>query len=375
MTDRAYARISLDTKASGSITKQRSALTKAAHDEPVFYVDESVSGSKVPFAERPAGGRLLADLERGDRVLVTKIDRAARNVRDLLGLVERIEAAGASIVFTEQNIDTAGPMGRLLLTLLGAIAEFEAALIAERRRESLASFRDEGRHAVGRAPFGLRSVPNPKGRGLVLRPDPDEAPLLREAVEDILAGGSQRAWSAECGMGHPAFGRLLRNERLAGIIGRDEDGTPRLDPEQAVFSRLTPPRPRTDGYGPALACAICGDRLYLNIARRSGPTGRDYSGYRCRAVRHAPGEPSVSVMRVNADALVEREFLALFGAPRGRRGDHDGLLGRPGRSDRPRPADPRRDPGRAGRGRGRGRGGAALRRPLGVLRGVAGAEV
>lgn len=323
MTDRLYERISFDSKVSGSITKQNARLMRSADpDDFEVYEERSVSGAKVPFADRPEGKRLLTALQPGDRVLVTKIDRAARNVRDLLDLVEKVEALGCSIVFVDQAIDTAGPMGRFLLTLLGAIAELEAGIVAERRRESLAQFAAEGRHAVGRAPFGLRSVPNPNGRGLVLRPDPDEAPVVREAVEAVLAGESQRAWSERCGMRHPAFGRLLRNERLAGIIGRDEDGTPRLDPEQALFSlaewaRLQdhlrrpekPHRARTDGYGPAFACGVCGDRLYLNVSKRSPA----YTTYRCRGVRHAPGQPAASVMRVNADRLVEEEFLSLFG--------------------------------------------------------------
>jgi DNA invertase Pin-like site-specific DNA recombinase len=322
MTDRAYARISLDTAASGSITKQRSRLARAADGEPIFYVDESVSGSKIPFADRPAGKSLLADLAKGDRVLVTKIDRAARNVTDLLGLVERIERAGASIVFVDQNIDTAGPMGRFLLTLLGAVAELEAAIVAERRRESLASFREEGRHAVGRAPYGLRSVPNPNGRGLVLRPDPATAPILREVVERFLAGEPQRSLASVVGMGRPAFGRLLRNARLAGVIDSGPDGI-RLDEAQAIFSpgewaRLQevlgkpgekPHRQRTEGYGPAFVCQTCGERLYLNLSKRNPA----YSVYRCRGLAHASGEPAVSVMRMNADALVEAEFLARFG--------------------------------------------------------------
>src|SRR5687768_8693795 len=122
MTDRGYARISLDTQQSGSISKQTERIKAVAGSDVQWYKDESVSGSKVPFAERPEGGRLMADLQKGDRVLVTKIDRAARSVKDLLNLVERIEKAGASILFVDQAIDTSGPMGRFLLTLLGAIA-------------------------------------------------------------------------------------------------------------------------------------------------------------------------------------------------------------------------------------------------------------
>lgn len=311
----------MDTAVSGSIAKQRARLARHAADDVVWYVDESVSGSKVPFASRPQSGRLLADLARGDRVLVTRIDRAARNVRDLLGLVELIEQRGASIVFVDQNIDTAGPMGRFLLTLLGAIAELEAGIIAERRKESLAAFREEGRHAVGRAPYGLRSVQNPNGRGLVLRPDPDEAPIVRAAAADILAGGAQAHWVERTGLSPSSLSRILRNERLAGILSAGPDGV-RLDPDMAIFSlpewrRLQdflrrpdiPRRKETPGYGPALVCAVCGERLYYQ-KRSSSET---YDWYRCRRVKHAPGQGAGSVPVARANAHIESEFLRRFG--------------------------------------------------------------
>lgn len=324
MTDRAYSRISLDTERSGSIDKQRSALERRADpDDVVFYEDRSTSGS-IPFAERPDGSRLLADLQPGDRVLVTKIDRAARDVLDLLGLVKRVKAIGASIVFTEQaDVVTEGPMGDLLLTLLGAVAQFERALIAERRRESLAAFKEEGRHAVGRAPFGLLSVPNTSGRGLVLRPHPEEGPLLRAVVERLLAGESQRTLATVVGMGESSFSRLLRNERLAGVIGHGPDG-PRIDPDQALFSliewrqlqahlnRPSKAWSRSDGYGAALVCGVCGERLYLNKSKRKAA----YATYRCRKtapVHRVDGRPSVSVMQSTADERIESDFLARFG--------------------------------------------------------------
>lgn len=320
MTDHAYTRISLDSLVSGSIDKQRARIGRHA-PEAIFYEERSVSGAKVPFADRPEGGKLLAALAPGDRVLVTKIDRAARNVRDLLDLVERIEQAGCSIVFVDQSIDTSGPMGRFLLTLLGAIAELEAGIVAERRRESLAQFTVEGRHAVGKAPFGLEAVPNPNGRGLVLRPHPEEAPLLREAVAGIFEGQPQRAWAERVGMGAPAFGRLLRNERLAGILGSSADGI-RLDPDMAVFSLpewrrlqmhlrrpVKPHRSRAEGYARAFECGVCGERQYFQAA--SNPA---HATYRCRGTQHVPGDPAASVIRVNADRYVEAEFLRRFGS-------------------------------------------------------------
>ncbi|WP_217616258.1 recombinase family protein [Cellulomonas sp. GbtcB1] len=317
MTDRMYLRISLDTAASGSIDKQRAMLTPHARPGAVEYVDRSVSGSKTRFVERPEGGRLLNDLRSGDRLLVTKIDRAARNTEDLLGLVKRVNAVGAEVVFAEPYISTEGSMGKLLLTVFGAVAEFEAALISERRRESLAVFAGEGRHAVGKAPFGLVSVPNPHGRGLVLRPDPVSGPALREAVEDLLAGKTTQAVCAErLGIGGPTLSRLLRNNRLAGFT---TSGV--VDPEAAVFTliewdglqrHLARPEKtwvRSQDLGAALKCGVCGDRLYFQAAKNPS-----HATYKCRRVRHADGEPSASVIRVNADARVEADFLGSFGS-------------------------------------------------------------
>ena len=321
MTDRLYFRISLDTKVSGSIEKQRATLAAKASPGFVEYEDRSTSASKVRFAEREAGRRLLADLEPGDRVLVTKIDRAARDLEDLLSLVRIAEERGASIEFTEAEFPTTGPAGRLMLQVVGAIAEFEAALIAERRRESLAAFRAEGRHAVGAAPFGLRSVPNPKGRGLVLRPDPETAPVLREVVERVQGGEPQAALAPLVGLKEAGLSRLLRNERLAGVLGYDESGAPRIDEEQAVFSLakwralqafLAKPErktwARTEGIGPALQCSECGGRLY--VSRAKAPRK---DTYKClRRGRHAKGEPSASVTVEAADAHVQETFLRLF---------------------------------------------------------------
>jgi len=317
VTDRLYLRISLDKVTSGSIAKQRAMLAPHARPGAVEYADVSVSGAKVPFAERPDGARLLADLRPGDRLLVTKIDRAARNTEDLLSLVKRVNAIGAEVVFAEPYISTEGPMGKLLLTVFGAVAEFESALIAERRRDSLAAFAAEGRHAVGKPPLGLIAVSNPHGRGLVLRPDPERAPALRAAVADLLSGtASQAECARRLGVGAPTFSRLLRNDRLAGVTSSGV-----VDPDASVFSlvewdalqaHLARPEAkswtRSNDFGAVLTCGVCGDRLYFQAAKNPA-----HATYKCRRVRHAPGTPSASVMRTNADGLVEADFLDTFG--------------------------------------------------------------
>lgn len=343
--DRAYARISLDTERSGSIAKQKARLTKAASADLVFYSDESVSGSKIAFADRPEGRRLLADLRAGDRVLFTKIDRAARNVRDLLDLVERIDKAEASVVFVDQNIDTSGPFGKFILVLLAAIAQLEADIIGERRRESLENFKKEGRHAVGSAPYGFVSVENGNGRGLVIRPDPESGPLVRDAVLGVIAGKTYKEAIAPLDISMSGFKHLLRNPRLAGMTpehtyetyingqGNEQyrvvesgvamlDGTPRIDPDAALItmaewtalqemlaSRKGKAWETAPGYGSALTCSVCGHRLYL-YQSSTAPNGK----YGCNRDKHEPGQPGVTIGRKKADPHIEETFLAEHGA-------------------------------------------------------------
>lgn len=324
MTDRGYGRISLDTARSGSIAKQRERITKFAGIEMEWYADESVSGSKIPFGNRPEGHRLLADLQPGDRVIVTKIDRAARSVRDLLDLVERIEKQGSSIVFVDQNIDTGGSMGRFILTLLGAIAELEAAIIAERRKESLESFAQEGRHAVGKAPWGFLSVDNPNGRGLVIRPDPELRDIAREVVERVIAGETQEAVRKDIGMSKTGMHKWLHNPRLAGMTPDGDgvvvtDGIPRVDPDAALLSmvewralqaHLERPKKswaRREGYGEALHCGVCGQRMYVNLSTKGHHT------YTCRRERHGPGEGAPAITVRLADSYLEERFLGEHG--------------------------------------------------------------
>lgn len=83
---------------------------------------------------RPALMRLLMRLQAGDGVTVYKLDRLGRSLQDLLGILQRINDAGASFRSLTEPIDTATPAGRLMFSILGAVAEFEKSLIGERVR-------------------------------------------------------------------------------------------------------------------------------------------------------------------------------------------------------------------------------------------------
>ena len=120
-----YARVGTRDQ---DLTVQIEAL-KAAGAEPV-YREKVISGVR---ADRPQLAKLMAKLMPGDIVVVTKLDRLGRSTRELLELIERISKAGASFrSFGDPLFDTAGAQGRLLVTMLAAIAEFERELIRER---------------------------------------------------------------------------------------------------------------------------------------------------------------------------------------------------------------------------------------------------
>jgi DNA invertase Pin-like site-specific DNA recombinase len=122
-----YARVSTRDQ---DLTAQLDAL-KAAGAETVFR--EKVSGVR---ADRPQLAKLMAKLMPGDMVVVTKLDRLGRSTRELLELIERIGKAGAAFRSLGDPLwDTSSSQGRLLSTLLAAIADFERDLIRERTGE------------------------------------------------------------------------------------------------------------------------------------------------------------------------------------------------------------------------------------------------
>ena len=88
---------------------------------------------------------MLRQLRDGDVVVVWKLDRLSRSLKDLLHLMEKIEAAGAGFRSLTESIDTTTPAGRMMMQMVGAFAEFERAMIRERTSAGLAQARLEGR--------------------------------------------------------------------------------------------------------------------------------------------------------------------------------------------------------------------------------------
>lgn len=118
-----YARVSTQDQDSAL---QLDALARAGCER--FY-EEKASGAKI---ERPALWECLSSLRTGDQFVFYKLDRVARSLSDLLKILDKVERAGASIRSLTEPIDTTTPAGRLMIQILGAMAEFERSLIRER---------------------------------------------------------------------------------------------------------------------------------------------------------------------------------------------------------------------------------------------------
>lgn len=108
--------------------------------------EDKASGKNL---ERPAFEALMNHVREGDTVFVHSMDRLARNLGDLLKTVEGFNAKGVVVRFVKENLafepgNEANPMGKLTLSLLGAFAEFERALIRERQREGIAIAKAKG---------------------------------------------------------------------------------------------------------------------------------------------------------------------------------------------------------------------------------------
>jgi DNA invertase Pin-like site-specific DNA recombinase len=115
------------------------------------YTDKGISGSKD---SRPELDRLISDAHkrRFDVVVVWKFDRFARSVSHLLRSLELFGSLGIEFVSLSEQIDTGTPAGKLVFTVLGAVAELERSLIAERVRSGLRNARAKGKR-LGRAPL------------------------------------------------------------------------------------------------------------------------------------------------------------------------------------------------------------------------------
>jgi DNA invertase Pin-like site-specific DNA recombinase len=132
-----YARVSkLDEQ--DTLTQENT--LKAAGVEKIFK--EKAFGGRW---NRPELHRMLDQVRKGDVIVVWKLDRLSRSLKDLLHIMEKIQTADAGFRSLTEHIDTTTPAGRMLMQMVGSFAEFERSMIRERTRAGLATAREQGR--------------------------------------------------------------------------------------------------------------------------------------------------------------------------------------------------------------------------------------
>jgi len=136
-----YARVSTDDQ---SVDLQVDALSK--FDCQIIFKDEGHSGAS---RSRPGLRQCLTQLQSGDDLVVWKLDRLGRSLSHLLEVVNELERRRIGLVSLSESINTASPGGVLVFHIMGALAQFERALISERTKAGMLSARRRGR-VIGR---------------------------------------------------------------------------------------------------------------------------------------------------------------------------------------------------------------------------------
>jgi site-specific DNA recombinase len=158
------------------------------------YREEGVSGAK---ATRPELDRLLAGLDEIDALVVPSLDRLGRSTRHLLELYEQLEDAGVVSVSLRESLDTSTPVGRLIRTVLSAVAEFERDIGRERTSDGIA-----GRASTEGKPWGAPALGYRQGADGHWEVEPAEAAIVRRVFAMVMErgltySGAARALNAE----------------------------------------------------------------------------------------------------------------------------------------------------------------------------------
>lgn len=178
----AYVRVSTIEQ---NEVRQREALQKCEIDK---WFIEKASGKdiKIPILQE-----MLEYIREDDTVYVEEFSRLGRSTADLLATVQQIENSGAKFVSLKENFDTKTPAGKLQMTMMAAIAEFEREMILERQREGIAIAKRDGKY---------------KGRKAINIPD------IAEYYEKYMSRrGTKTSISKELGISRTTLDKLFRN--------------------------------------------------------------------------------------------------------------------------------------------------------------------
>ena len=193
----AYVRVSTQDQATEGVSIDAQEARVAAYCTAMGWpVSEVIrdAGESAKSLQRPGMARVLADVRAGivERVVIVKLDRLTRSVRDLGDVLDLFAKSDAALVSVGESLDTSSACGRLILNVMGSIAQWEREAIGERTSTALAHKRQH-RRAYGATPFGYVRVAD------ALIPEPREQAALEEAVRMDREGASFREIAARLG--------------------------------------------------------------------------------------------------------------------------------------------------------------------------------
>jgi len=326
---RAYIRVSTDEQATQgfSLPAQRERLDQFAKSQgwtvTKFYEDDGYSAKDT---NRPALQQMLRDTQKGEVIVVYKLDRLTRSVMDLYQLMKTFDTRGVLFKSATEEFNTTTSHGRLMITLVAVLAQWERETIAERTKMGRQKKATTGEWPGGPIPFGYKGEPTlVRGTRTLyeLVPDPGRAHIVQQIFERYLGGQGVRGialWlSRELGVPAAAGGvwrpvtlvRLLTNPVYCGDVvsgrrtggpvirvkGNHEGLVPRdiFERVQDMFEKRkgVPPRQATGVYPLAgiAKCGECGGPISALYMRREGTYY-----YRCLNYVHGMGcaEPALT---------------------------------------------------------------------------------
>jgi site-specific DNA recombinase len=217
-----YTRVSTDKQADRGVsldaqTEKIRAMALVHDAELIDIIVEA--GESAKSLNRPGMQRLLALIDSGEvrTVIVAKLDRLTRSVKDLCELLERFERGGVALISVAESLDTGSAAGRLVLNIMTAVSQWEREAIGERTRDALSHKRNNGER-VGNIQFGYRLCAD----GKHVEPDSAEQAVLEE-IRQLRQGGKTLRGIAAA-LNHRALrtrrGSAWRLEHVARIINQ-----------------------------------------------------------------------------------------------------------------------------------------------------------
>ena len=218
-----YVRVSTEKQADvGASLEAQTEKIQAMAVVQGLELDEVIidAGESAKTLGRPGMDRLLQLVDSGavESVIVAKLDRLTRSVKDLAELLERLYRRGVSLVSVAESLDTGSASGRLVLNIMTAVSQWEREAIGERTRDALSHKKAKGER-VGTVPFGYQLAPD----GVHLDQEPSEQAMLNEIRKRRASGCSLRQIADE--LNRQEFrtrcGSLWRHQYVRGAVNSE----------------------------------------------------------------------------------------------------------------------------------------------------------